>query len=400
MATTSGKHSWIEQQILEANPILEAFGNAKTVRNDNSSRFGKYIDIHFNRAGSIEGAKIDQYLLEKSRLVSQNEGERNYHIFYGMVAGLTKEEKKILELHEANSYNYLSGGKCLTCAGRDEVKEFADIRSAFKVLNFTDKETWDIFQLLATILHLGNLKFKSGSVSNTESSDIADTSLADKIAKLLGTSRMELSDALTKKTIFAHGDKVVSHLSKDQASDSRHAFVKGMYGKMFIMIVDKINKAIYQPKNVSKTSIGVLDIFGFENFSVNSFEQVCINYANENLQQFFIHHIFKMEQEYYKNEGVNWKHISYVDNQEVLDMIGMKPMNIMSLIDEESKFPKGTDFSMLSKLHTNHGNKTFYLKPKSDLTPAFGIQHFAGNVFYDVPGKLNRNIYTKFTLNT
>lgn len=387
MASTSGKHSWIEQQILEANPILEAFGNAKTVRNDNSSRFGKYIDIHFDKAGSIIGAKIDQYLLEKSRLVSQSDGERNYHVFYSMVAGLTKDEKKTLELTDASNYNYLNGGKCLTCSGRDEVKEFADIRSAFKVLNFTDKESWDIFQLLAAVLHLGNLKFKSGNVSNTESSEIGDSALGEKIAKLLGTSKSELNEALTKRTIFAHGDKVVSHLSKDQASDARHAFSKGIYGKIFITIVEKINNAIYQTKAGSKSSIGVLDIFGFENFKVNSFEQLCINYANENLQQFFVHHIFKMEQEYYTKEGVQWNHISYVDNQEVLDMIGMKPMNLMSLIDEESKFPKGTDFTMLTKLHGSHSSKSFYFKPKSDLTPAFGVQHFAGTVFYDVPGK-------------
>lgn len=388
LASISGKHSWIEQQILEANPILEAFGNAKTVRNDNSSRFGKYIDIHFNKSGYIEGAKIDQYLLEKSRLVSLSEGERNYHIFYSMVAGLTKEEKKTLELSDAGSYNYLNGGNSLTCLGRNEVNEFVDIKSAFKVLNFTDTDLWSIFQLLVAILHLGNLKFKAGSVSNTESSDISDLSAAEKIGKLLGTNKVELNEALTRRTIFAHGDKVVSHLSKVQASDSRHAFVKGIYGKMFIMIVTKINNAIYQPKTNSKTSIGVLDIFGFENFKMNSFEQLCINFANENLQQFFVQHIFKMEQEYYMKEGVNWKHISYIDNQEVLDMIGMKPMNLMSLIDEETKFPKGTDFTMLSKLHGTHNTKSFYLKPKSDLTPAFGVQHFAGTVFYDVPGKL------------
>lgn len=391
LAATSGKHSWIEQQILEANPILEAFGNAKTVRNDNSSRFGKYIDIHFNKTGSIEGAKIDQYLLEKSRLVSQNEGERNYHIFYSMIAGLSKEEKKTLDLNEASNYTYLCGGKTLTCNGRNELSEFTDIRSAFKVLNFDDIDVWNIFQLLAAILHLGNLKFKTGTAANTESSDISDVNAADRVAKLLGTNKFDLNEALTKKTIFAHGDKVVLHLSKDQASDSRHAFVKGVYGKMFIMIVDKINKAIYQPKTSTKTSIGVLDIFGFENFKLNSFEQLCINYANENLQQFFVQHIFKMEQEYYTKEGVNWKHISYIDNQEVLDMIGMKPMNMMSLIDEETKFPKGTDFTMLGKLHNTHGKKDFYLKPKSDLTPAFGVKHFAGTVYYDVPGFLEKN---------
>lgn len=155
LAAISGQHAWIEQQILEANPIMEGFGNAKTVRNDNSSRFGKYIDIHFNKTGSIEGARIEQYLLEKSRIVSQNEGERNYHIFYAMLAGLTKDEKKHLHLGDASDYAYLKGGKTLTCTGRIETSEFSEIRAAMKVLNFTQNECWDVFQLLAAILHLG-----------------------------------------------------------------------------------------------------------------------------------------------------------------------------------------------------------------------------------------------------
>lgn len=185
-------------------------------------------------------------------------------------------------------------------------------------------------------------------------------------------------------------------MSKEHAAESRNAFSKGIYGKMFILIVNKINEAIFKPKIPHKKSIGVLDIFGFENFKVNSFEQLCINYANENLQQFFVQHIFKLEQQYYTNEGINWSKIEFIDNQEALDMIGLKPMNVLSLIDEETKFPKGTDFSMLTKLHGQHGKHNFYLKPKSDMTPSFGIQHFAGPVFYDVPGMfLKINKYTE-----
>lgn len=391
LAAVSGKHSWIEQQILEANPILEAFGNAKTVRNDNSSRFGKYIDISFNKQGTIEGAKIEQYLLEKSRIVSQNEGERNYHIFYCMVAGLTKEEKNQLDLKDAGVYSYLNGGKMLTCDGRNESSEFADIRNALKVLNFDVNEIWDIFQLLAAILHMGNIKFKATQISNMDASEVTDSSLAAKVATLIGTNKVDLSAALTRKTIFARGEKVTSTLSKEQALESRDAFVKGIYGKLFIMIVDKINSAIYQPKNVKKNTIGVLDIFGFENFDINSFEQLCINYANENLQQFFVQHIFKMEQAYYSKEGINWKHISFVDNQTTLDMIAQSPMNLMSLIDEESKFPKGTDTTMLAKLHLQHASKPIYIKPKSELEPIFGVRHFAGAVMYHVPGFLEKN---------
>ncbi|CAG9767592.1 unnamed protein product [Ceutorhynchus assimilis] len=391
LASTSGQHSWVEQQILEANPILEAFGNAKTVRNDNSSRFGKYINVDFNVNGAIEGARIQQYLLEKSRIVSQNEGERNYHIFYSMLAGLPREDKKRFGLDSAESYQYLIGGKTLICNDRNESKEFSDISGALKVLNFSDKETNDIFTLLAAILHLGNLKFKSGSSSHSESSDVADAGLNERISKLLGVAKQDLAEALTKRTIYAHGDTIISPMSKDQASESRNAFSKGIYGKMFIKIVSKINEAIYKPKIPHKKSIGVLDIFGFENFKVNSFEQLCINYANENLQQFFVQHIFKLEQQYYTNEGINWSNIEFIDNQEALDMIGLKPMNVLSLIDEETKFPKGTDFSMVTKLHQQHGTKKYYLKPKSDMTPSFGIQHFAGAVFYDVPGFLDKN---------
>lgn len=370
---------------------MEAFGNAKTVRNDNSSRFGKYIDIHFNKQGSIEGARIEQYLLEKSRIVSQNQGERNYHIFYSMLAGLSKDEKKRFDLTEADHYAYLKGGHTLNCQGRNEVTEFADIRGAMKILNFTEQEVNDIFQLLASILHLGNLRFKPGTASNTESSEIQDVQLLDRIARLLGTNKFDLSEALTKKTILAHGEKIISSLSQEQASASRHAFVKGIYGKLFITLIEKINTAIYQPKGISKTSIGVLDIFGFENFNINSFEQLCINYANENLQQFFVQHIFKLEQDYYTKEGISWKNISFIDNQDVLDLIGMQSLNVMSLVDEESKFPKGTDYTLLAKLHKTHSGKDSYLKPRSDVTPAFGIQHFAGPVYYDVPEFLEKN---------
>ncbi|XP_023014143.2 myosin-VIIa [Leptinotarsa decemlineata] len=391
LASTSAQHTWIEQQILEANPILEAFGNAKTVRNDNSSRFGKYIDIRFNKAGNIEGAHIDQYLLEKSRLVFQSDGDRNYHIFYSMLAGMSKEEKKRLDLGDAESYTYLKGGRTLVCQGRNEQKEFSDITAAFKVLNFTETEITDIFSLLAAILHLGNLRFKSGTVNHSDSSEIGDVHLNEKIARLLEVNKFDLGESLTKKTLYAHGDKVVANLSKDQAGESRNAFVKGIYGQLFIFIVDKVNGVISSKKLQSKSSIGVLDIFGFENFSINSFEQVCINYTNESLQQFFINHIFKLEQEYYTKEGINWSNITFIDNQDILDLLGMKPLNVLSLIDEESKFPKGTDFSLLSKLHKQHEKHAKYIKLKNDITPSFGIRHFAGDVYYDIPGFLEKN---------
>ncbi|XP_075992651.1 unconventional myosin-VIIa ck [Anticarsia gemmatalis] len=391
LAAISGKHSWIEQQILEANPILEAFGNAKTVRNDNSSRFGKYIDIHFNNGGVIEGAKIEQYLLEKSRIVSQGADERNYHVFYCLLAGLSKEEKKKLELTEPSEYRYLSGGGSFTCEGRDDAAEFQDIRSAMKVLLFTEPEIWEILKLLAAVLHCGNIKYEATVVDNLDATEIIEQANVRRVATLLGVPMQSLIDALTRKTLFAHGETVISTLSKTQSVDIRDAFVKGIYGRLFVTIVRKINAAIYKPKSTMRTAIGVLDIFGFENFDHNSFEQFCINFANENLQQFFVRHIFKLEQEEYNHEGINWQHIEFVDNQDALDLIALKQLNIMALIDEESKFPKGTDQTMLAKLHKTHGLHRNYLKPKSDINTSFGLNHFAGIVFYDTRGFLEKN---------
>ncbi|XP_047514461.1 myosin-VIIa isoform X1 [Pieris napi] len=391
LAAISGKHSWIEQQILEANPILEAFGNAKTVRNDNSSRFGKYIDIHFNSNGVIEGAKIEQYLLEKSRIVFQGPEERNYHVFYCLLAGLSKEEKKKLELGDASEYRYLSAGGNFSCEGRDDAAEFGDIRSAMKVLLFTESEIWEILKLLAAVLHCGNIKYEATVVDNLDATEIIEQLNVKRVANLLGVPVSSLIKALTRKTLFAHGETVVSTLSREQSVDIRDAFVKGIYGRLFVTIVKKINAAIYKPKATTRTAIGVLDIFGFENFDHNSFEQFCINFANENLQQFFVRHIFKLEQEEYNHEGINWHHIEFVDNQDALDLIALKQLNIMALIDEESKFPKGTDQTMLAKLHKTHGLHRNYLKPKSDINTSFGLNHFAGVVFYDTRGFLEKN---------
>ncbi|KAL5279589.1 hypothetical protein ACFFRR_003901 [Megaselia abdita] len=391
LAAISGKHSWIEQQIIEANPIMEAFGNAKTVKNDNSSRFGKYIDIRFNMDGNIKGAQIEQYLLEKSRIVSQSENERNYHIFYAMLAGLTKDEKKKWELEDASKYNYLSQGKCLTLPGKNDAKEFADIRSAMQVLSFSEIEFNDIFRLLAVILHLGNLKFKATTIQNMDASEVSDAVNANRIAVLLGVTKNMFCDAFTRKTIKTMNEKVTMTLSKEAAIEGRDAFVKALYGQIFIRIVDRINDTISKSDVKNILTIGVLDIFGFENFNNNSFEQLCINYANENLQQFFVRHIFKMEQTEYQNEGINWKNIDFVDNQEILDLIGMKSVNIMALIDEECKMPKGNDSSLLDKLFKTHGTQKTFVKPKLNKKAVFGIQHYAGTVYYSSAGFLEKN---------
>ncbi|XP_059682843.1 unconventional myosin-VIIa isoform X3 [Gavia stellata] len=395
LAAISGQHSWIEQQVLEANPILEAFGNAKTIRNDNSSRFGKYIDIHFNKRGAIEGAKIEQYLLEKSRVCRQAQDERNYHVFYCMLRGMTMEQKKKLSLGKATDYNYLAMGNCTTCDGRDDSKEYANIRSAMKVLMFTDTENWEISKLLAAILHMGNLQYEARTYDNLDACEVVQSASLITAASLLEVDPQDVMNCLTSRTIITRGETVSTPLSMEQALDVRDAFVKGIYGRLFVWIVEKINAAIYRPPSQElksiRRSIGLLDIFGFENFTVNSFEQLCINFANENLQQFFVRHVFKLEQEEYNLENINWQHIEFTDNQDALDMIAIKPMNIISLIDEESKFPKGTDATMLHKLNSQHKLNTNYIPPKNNYETQFGINHFAGIVYYETKGFLEKN---------
>ncbi|XP_074672546.1 unconventional myosin-VIIa isoform X2 [Strix aluco] len=395
LAAISGQHSWIEQQVLEANPILEAFGNAKTIRNDNSSRFGKYIDIHFNKRGAIEGAKIEQYLLEKSRVCRQAQDERNYHVFYCMLRGMTMEQKKKLGLGKATDYIYLAMGNCTTCDGRDDSKEYANIRSAMKVLMFTDTENWEISKLLAAILHMGNLQYEARTYDNLDACEVVQSASLITAASLLEVDPQDVMNCLTSRTIITRGETVSTPLSMEQALDVRDAFVKGIYGRLFVWIVEKINAAIYRPPSQElksvRRSIGLLDIFGFENFTVNSFEQLCINFANENLQQFFVRHVFKLEQEEYNLENINWQHIEFTDNQDALDMIAIKPMNIISLIDEESKFPKGTDATMLHKLNSQHKLNTNYIPPKNNYETQFGINHFAGIVYYETKGFLEKN---------
>uniref|UniRef100_A0A4W5M887 Myosin VIIAa n=1 Tax=Hucho hucho TaxID=62062 RepID=A0A4W5M887_9TELE len=395
LAAISGQHSWIEQQVLEANPILEAFGNAKTIRNDNSSRFGKYIDIHFNKRGAIEGAKIEQYLLEKSRVCRQARDERNYHIFYCMLKGMPSDQKKKLGLGKATDYSYLTIGKCTVCDGRDDMKEYSNIQSAMKVLLFSDTENWMISKLLASILHMGNLRYEARIYDNLDACEVVRSVDLTSAATLLEVNCKDLMNCLTSRTLITRGETVSTPLSIEQALDVRDAFVKGIYGRLFVWIVEKINAAIYKPPShepkALRRSIGLLDIFGFENFTINSFEQLCINFANENLQQFFVRHVFKLEQEQYNLEHINWQHIEFTDNQDALDMIAIKPMNIISLIDEESKFPKGTDTTMLNKLNSQHKLNTNYIPPKNTYETQFGIQHFAGVVYYETRGFLEKN---------
>uniref|UniRef100_A0A8C1L7E9 Myosin VIIBb n=1 Tax=Cyprinus carpio TaxID=7962 RepID=A0A8C1L7E9_CYPCA len=362
LAAVSGQHSWIEQQIIHANPVLEAFGNAKTIRNDNSSRFGKYVEVYFNKEGIIEGAHMEQYLLEKSRVCHQAPHERNYHIFYCMLSGMQSDHKKTLSLGDASQFKYLTEGDCLTCDGRDDADEFGRIRAALKILTFSDRDCWEIFKLLAAILHMGNIDFQS---------------------------------YLTHRSFMTNREIVTKPLSSEQATSTRDTFAKAMYGRLFVWMFTKVNSAIHKPQtdepSYTRKSIGLLDIFGFENFPQNSFEQLCINYANEHLQQFFVRHIFKLEQDEYSKEGISWKRIAFSDNQKTLDLLAIKPLNILALIDEESTFPKGTDATMLNKMNTEHSGNKLYMSFKGNHGMSFGVKHFAGTVYYDCEGFLEKN---------
>ncbi|XP_039878393.1 unconventional myosin-VIIb-like isoform X1 [Simochromis diagramma] len=397
LAAVSGELSEqrIEKQILESNPILEAFGNAKTIRNDNSSRFGKYLEIFFNKDGVIEGARVEQYLLEKSRVCHQALEERNYHIFYCLLTGISAEEKKRLSLGNAKEYKFLTKGNCIACGGRDDAKDYSRINSALKTLNFSRKDCHEIFKLLAAILHLGNVCFEANTQNNLETSEVSKSEHFNVAASLLEVEKPTLATNLTHRSFKTNREMVTKPLSCEQAADCRDAFVKAIYNKLFIWIVKKINSVIYKKLTSNSKSaylsVGLLDIFGFENFNTNSFEQLCINFANEKLQQFFVAHIFKLEQKEYMKQGVVWDNINFSDNQKILDLLAGIQCNVLALVDEESHFPKGTDATMLEKLNQHHKGHKNYIASRSERDTNFGICHFAGLVQYDSNGFLEKN---------
>ncbi|VDM21551.1 unnamed protein product [Hydatigera taeniaeformis] len=402
ITTLSGGESCIGKRILESNPIMEAFGNAKTVRNDNSSRFGKYVDIHFDQeSGHIVSARIEQYLLEKSRIVRQAVGERNYHAFYCMLAGMPLRDKRRLGLKDARCYNYLCQGKDTLIDSPNDVTHFENIVSTMRYLEFTDHQIDEIWHLLAALLHLGNISFCEILKESADASKVKDTHRSELryASNLLGMSHTCLEKAMTTRRIQMAGECVVAQFLPANACTVRDAFVKTIYDHLFCWIVEKINAAIYKPPlgvnppldpsaGPGRLSIGVLDIFGFENFVSNSFEQLCINYANENIQQYFVRHIFKLEQDEYLTEGINWTHIRFRDNHEVLDLIAHQPLNVLALVDEESRFPRGSDESFLNKLNARHSTTPNFIRA---LSSRFGIVHFAGPVFYNVEGFLEKN---------
>ncbi|XP_028555703.1 myosin-9 [Dendrobium catenatum] len=386
-AATEGRT--VEQQVLESNPVLEAFGNAKTVRNNNSSRFGKFVEIQFDNKGRISGAAIRTYLLERSRVCQVSDPERNYHCFYLLCAAPPEEIEKY-KLGNPRSLHYLNQSNCYELAGVSDAKEYLATRRAMEIVGISTQEQDAIFRVVAAILHLGNISFAKGQEIDSSVLKDEKSKFHLKItAELLMCDPQALEDALCKRVMITPEEVIRRPLDPVAATGSRDALAKTVYSRLFDWLVDKINSSIGQDVK-SKSLIGVLDIYGFESFITNSFEQFCINFTNEKLQQHFNQHVFKMEQEEYTKEEIDWSYIEFVDNQDVLDLIEKKPGGIIALLDEACMFPKSTYETFSQKLYQTFKTHKRFVKPKLSPTD-FTISHYAGEVQYQSEQFLDKN---------
>ncbi|XP_071101472.1 myosin-IIIb-like isoform X1 [Haliotis cracherodii] len=388
----------LEERILQVNPLMEAFGNAKTVINDNSSRFGKYLEMFFTTHGTVMGAKITEYLLEKSRVIHQAKGEQSFHIFYYVHDGLISSDNDKFHLKKSKVYKYLqeytSAPPDIASLSVHRVK-FKAIQTCFDVIGFQKEEVSSVYAILCGILHIGNMEFQEKELSDHtgDCCVISDRSLLDIVSSLLGVHSEDIQEALTSTAMVAKGELIIRNNNLREAFNARDAMSKALYGRLFSWIVNKIS-ALLRPAKTERSDdeslvIGLLDIFGFENFTRNSFEQLCINIANEQIQYYFNQNIFVWEMQEYHNEGIDAKDVSYVDNRPILDMFLMKPMGVLCLLDEESNFPKSTDQTLVEKFHQNI-NSPYYTRPKAD-NLKFAIEHYAGKVMYDASGFLEKN---------
>ncbi|XP_023295446.1 myosin heavy chain, muscle isoform X22 [Lucilia cuprina] len=383
----------LEDQVVQTNPVLEAFGNAKTVRNDNSSRFGKFIRIHFGPTGKLAGADIETYLLEKARVISQQSLERSYHIFYQIMSGSVPGVKEYCLLSN-NIYDYhiVSQGK-VTVASIDDADEFSLTDQAFDILGFTKQEKEDVYKITAAVMHMGGMKFKQRGREEQAEQDGEEE--GGRVAKLFGCDTAELYKNLLKPRIKVGNEFVTQGRNVQQVTNSIGALCKGVFDRLFKWLVKKCNETL-DTKQKRQHFIGVLDIAGFEIFDYNGFEQLCINFTNEKLQQFFNHHMFVLEQEEYKREGIDWAFIDFgMDLLACIDLIE-KPMGILSILEEESMFPKATDQTFAEKLTNTHlGKSAPFQKPKppkpGQQAAHFAIGHYAGVVAYNITGWLEKN---------
>ncbi|CAL8270831.1 unnamed protein product [Lota lota] len=383
----------LEKQLLQANPILEAFGNAKTVKNDNSSRFGKFIRINFDVNGYIVGANIETYLLEKSRAIRQAKDERTFHIFYYMLTGAGDKLRSELCLEGYNSYRFVSNGN-LTIPGQQDKDLFAETLDAMKIMSIPEDEQIGMLKVVSSVLQLGNMSFKKER--HTDQASMPDNTAAQKVCHLMGMNVTDFTRAILSPRIKVGRDYVQKAQTQEQAEFAVEALAKATYERMFRWLVMRLNKALDKTKRQGASFIGILDIAGFEIFELNSFEQMCINYTNEKLQQLFNHTMFILEQEEYQREGIEWSFIDFgLDLQPCIDLIE-KPANppgILALLDEECWFPKATDKSFVEKVLQEQGTHSKFHRPKKLKDEAdFCIMHYAGKVDYKADEWLMKNM--------
>nr|BAN20553.1 myosin i [Riptortus pedestris] len=397
VSNQNGDAKGVKDKLLRLNPVLEAFGNAKTIRNDNSSRFGKYMDIEFKSMGDPVGGNILNYLLEKSRVVHQNNGERNFHIFYQLLKGGTDELLETLNItRNISDYSYLTNKDNRIMEGISDAEQMGEVCQAMHVMGISAREQGEIMAIVASILHLGNIEVK-------ETGGIAEVCGKESLvyaANLLGCTEEELKLALTQKTIHARGESVSSPLDKELSVYARDALAKAIYDRLFTWLVTRFNESLQNNKKGRNKVMGILDIYGFEIFEVNSFEQFCINYCNEKLQQLFIELTLKSEQEEYLREGIEWEPVEYFNNNIIINLIEEKHKGIISLLDEECLRPGDTsDQTFLNKLCDNlssHNHFISHSKAESKMKKILGrndfaLVHYAGDVIYDVNGFLDKN---------
>ncbi|XP_046906489.1 myosin-11-like isoform X1 [Hypomesus transpacificus] len=383
----------LEKQLLQANPILEAFGNAKTIKNDNSSRFGKFIKLNFDVTGYIVGANIDTYLLEKSRCIRQGKIERAFHIFYYMVDGAKDKLCEELLLEGFGNYRFLVAGH-VEVPGQDDGKMFHETLEAMEIMGFTEDERIGMLKVCSTVLQLGNIEFKKER--NNEQATMPDNTAAQKVCHLQGINVTDFTRAILTPRIKVAREVVQKAQTKEQVDFAIEALAKAMYERLFRWILARVNKTLDKSKRQSSSFLGILDIAGFEIFEDNSFEQLCINYTNERLQQLFNHTMFILEQEEYKREGIEWSFIDFgLDLQPCIELIERpnNPPGILALLDEECWFPKATDLSFVEKLMNTHSTHCKFSKPKSlkDKT-MFSVLHYAGKVDYNGASWLTKNM--------